>query len=357
MAITRLLTESLSHRASWVVSSTPVDTQMSYLTSINGLIQYGSAAGLISSEGMVWTLDSSIAQTMISVCISLPVGGPVSSDTPSMITLGDGGLGTKALTIYYDAGTWEVYAGATQLGSFADTILYKDWVHWGIDFKIDASAGWCNIYFNGVAQLTYSGQTNQGASTFDTVCLGPDAANDNWNAWIEFVNFVMDDSTGEGAAAQPPLVILRPLNVADNGNYSDWTGQDGNQVNNYQMVDDSIAQGSVTTIMSTYVVSATSGHQDSYQIADPHGAISGYGYYTDATNIAAVWETIIGIEEAGTTEQFKPFLRYSGTDLDGTPIDLSTSNMRYKESFPTPPGGGTWTEAIFSATEAGVEVV
>lgn len=354
MTITRLLQSGYEMYADRFYYTTDVSTAASYLNGgVDSSITAVSIGVLV--EGFYYTLTSAIAQCKLHVDVFIPSDGPSGSDTPSIITLASGTLATKALTIYYDSGSWQVYAGATQLGSFTDTMRFKRWVNIGLDFKIDASSGWCYVYQDGQAVLSYTGQTNQGASNFDLVCLGPDAAGDNWADTSYLDNFYLDESTGEVSPACPLLSRFKMVQPAGNGNYSEWVGSDGNSVNNYLLVDDNNLSGG-TTIMSDYVEGTTSGDQDSYAVDDPNAA-SLYAGMTSQTEIPAVSHCSVGQEDTGTAEQFRPFLRYSGTDLTGTAVDLDTARDGVRERFTSPPGGGSWTYAIITATEVGIEVV
>lgn len=353
MTITRLITTGFERQSEKDARTTLVAGAVS-LAGYGLNLGYGIAINF-TSEGLYWTLGSAISQCRASFCAIIPVGGEFSGDTPSIFTLGSGGLGTKALELYYTAGSWYVYAGATQLGTFADTMRFEDWFHIGIDFKIDAASGWCYVYFNGVAMLSYSGKTDYGAATFDTPCLGPNLNGDNWAALFYLDNFYFDDSTGEGATAAVPMSLFKSLRPNTNGNYSDWVGSDGNSVNNYQLIFDTY-NTTLATVMSLYVEGTTTGDQDSYAL-DAQNIHPSYAFLTDASDIIAVHHRMCGLEEAATSEQYRPFLRYSGTDDTGTLVDLGTSVDMYDESFPLAPGGGAWGYDEIADLEAGVEVV
>jgi len=306
------------------------------------------------AEGSYRTLSSAISQGRGAMMVLLPVTGEFTSDTPSLLTLGSGGLGTKALQIYYDSGSWYVYAGATQLGTFTDTMVSTgNWFYFGVDFKIDAASGWCNVYFDGVAQLTYAGQTNQGSADFDTVCVGPDTSGQNWSSNMHIDSFYFDESTGEGAAACPPMSIFSIVSANGNGNYSDFVGSDGNSVNNYLLVDDSLTT-TLSNTMTDYVEGVASGDQDSYATTGPVGD---FNVMTEASTVLALRHCATALEESGATEQYRPFFRYSSTDDTGTLVDLGTSVDMYEERFLTKPGGGAWDYDSIDGMEIGVESV
>ena len=355
MAITREVRYAGNHDAhsDYGGNGTLVDTAPQYVAN-GGWNALPNTVFNNNSEGIYWTLSGSIAQGRGASLIAVTNTVIWISDTPSVFSLFDGGVaGTLVLDVYFTATTIYAYAGATQLGTWAgvnDLLVRNGYRHLGFDFKADASSGWFYLYLDGTAIISYTGQTNQGASTFDTFCFGPHTSSDNfYNLYTDGCYF--DNTTGEGSAAIAPLVWWKHLRASADGNYSEWVGSDGNSVNNYQLIDESY----IGVNTADYVQGTTTGDQDSYNILNTDGAT--YDSISDITGINGVLVEVVALEEAATSEQYRPFLRYSSTDSTGTAIDLTTSYDFYQEIFTTPPGGGSWTRDIIDSTEIGIEVV
>lgn len=271
------------------------------------------------------------------------------TNTPGLFVLSSGTIDNPVLMIYYNASTntWYAYAGATELGNFVLDVEDSTWRHFGIDFKADASAGWCYIYIDGVAALSYSGKTDYGDSDFDLIGIGGiNATYDNW-ATVYIDDFYVDNSTGEGAAAPLTLKRFYPLSLNGTGNYSQWHGDDGDQVSNYARID-------VRTLLSSIlfdgmIESQTSGHRDSWTLAATAG-ISG------ASTIPAVI-TWMWAQRRSVTDgvQITPFFRHSSTDDDGTPQTPIIGTGIMWERFTTDPSSAAWTVAVIDDLEMGIK--
>jgi len=253
------------------------------------------------------------------------------------------------LHLYYDSssGYWYAYAGATQLGSFKYWIDMKH-IHVGIDFKLDASSGWCYVYINGSSQLSYSGQTNQaGYSSFDVFGLGPinNTYDNAINMSAEF--FVVNDTNGEGAAAAPILVELASSYITSQGNYSQWHGTDGDQTSNYLLLD---YLSSVQSMMSDGAIeSLTSGHRDSWGVDGPRRV-------TDASTIPAVVPLVVAKTRSVTDGlQVRVFTRVSGSDGDGSALTPDPALGVLSERLTTTPAAGSWTFDDINGMEIGIK--
>ena len=347
MTITRIIEESFELGGTqwddfdkWV----PVDGVPSYSSSAYTGTYCSSI--LLSGEGVFHRIDSAISQIRMAMMFKITVSA---ADTPSLIFLGSGDLSTLALHIYYTAAThtWSVYAGATQLGTFVLNVEDNTWRHIGVDFLVHASTGWCSVYIDGVDQLGYTGQTNQGASDFDLIGFGPISNTyDGWNS-LYVDDFYADESTGEVAPATLNLKRFYPLALDGTGNYAQWHGDDGDQTNNYLRIS---TTSSINSLISTGLIeSATSGHRDSWTLAATTASITG------ASVIPAVIASMWVQRRAVTGVQVKAFFRHSSTDSDSAAITPGIGYSPIGVRFPLDPSGAAWTKTVIDAMEMGIK--
>jgi len=299
-----------------------------------------------ANEEGVYTnpLGSAIAQCRIGFHLHAQTTG--SGDNILIAGLGKTDHTTEIISLYYDedAAGLELFAGATSLGTYAYDMSYPGrWTHFGIDVKIDGAAGWAYVYIEGEQVIGFSGDTNDGGADFDVLVIGPNAAGQNWTAKMRMDDLYWDDTTGEGAAAVVPKKRFYWIQPNGNGNYADWDGSDGNQVNNYQLIDD--FHGLSTT---DYVESQVAAEFDSYALAAAPS--------DDINTITAVIPFVYAIDDgAGGPDSISIGTRLGGTDLMGADIALPTSYGIVFERQTTKPGGGAWTTTDIDSTELVIE--
>jgi hypothetical protein len=208
-----------------------------------------------------------------------------------------------------------------------------------VDIKVHATTGWVKFWIDGVAVIDYSGQTNQGASDFNRVGIGSVSSLVAW-ADIYIDHWHCDDTTGEGSPAHPsptPLVSLRPNG---DGNYAQWLGSDGNNVNNYLLLDE------LAPNTTDYIEETVSGDRDSWIFAT---------YTLDAHfTCAAMLGKLSAID--ASAGQIAIFNRLGGTDADGANQTLTSAYDLYYERFTTDPGAGSWSQSDIDAFELGVKI-
>jgi hypothetical protein len=136
------------------------------------------------------------------------------------------------------------------------------------------------------------------------------------------------------------------LEASANGNSSQLVGSDGNQVDNYLLVDDPAITPDDDT---TYVYSATAGEKDTYGMTN---------LPTTPLSIIAVCPLIRAKKTDAGSRAVVPVIRSGGTDYDGaTEHFLSTSYSNYKQAFlEDPDTSSPWDEAGINAMELGVKV-
>jgi hypothetical protein len=123
------------------------------------------------------------------------------------------------------------------------------------------------------------------------------------------------------------------------GNYSQFDGSDGNQVNNYQLVDE------VPANVTDYVETVTVDQFDSYDLADIALSVG--------ATILAVIPTVYSVRD-GDAEEIALGTRLGGADLVGSdqvPPSGYSDKAFLNERQTTKPGGGAWAEADVNNAE------
>src|SRR3989304_5953104 len=123
--------------------------------------------------------------------------------------------------------------------------------------KIADSGGVIQVKIDGVLDITFTGDTKPGANTtFDTVRYY------GGSQYWYFDDLAMNDTTGSvdnSWCGDGKVILLKPN---ANGDSSQWDGSDGNQVDNYLLVDDIPSDDD-----PTYVQSAILANKDLYNLA------------------------------------------------------------------------------------------
>ena len=215
-------------------------------------------------------------------------------------------------------------------------IVITTWTHLSIDCKIDGSAGWVYVYLNGVEVLSFDGNT--GTDDIESVRYGsPDTQFTGAGANF-FDDCYIDDTTGEGVAAVCPLLKFEWITPNATGNYDQWVGSDGNNVNNYALVDE------IPPSTADYVEEDTVDEFDSYAMTT---YALGAGEQIDAVI------PIVYAQRYGATERLALGTRYSGADVIGSDQDPGFGAWSMvSERQTAKPGGGAWTQAALDAVEA-----
>jgi len=207
--------------------------------------------------------------------------------------------------------------------------------HVAIDINIDASAGWAKVYIDGVLQLSFEGNTGNADIITDWFGKIAGSGGTGTVTYI-FDDIYIDDTTGEAATA-PPVLRFYYVTPNANGNYSQWDGSDGNQVDNYLLIDE-IPPNSDTDYVETNVVDEL----DSYNMT------------TITLEAGQQVEAIIPfafVKRAGSTEEIALGTRLSGTDAVGSDQAPTTSYNFLWERQTTKPGGGAWAQADIDGFE------
>lgn len=304
----------------------------------------GTRAVRTGSSDNVHHVESATAQCQIS--LHCQHNGTGAGDEPEIVSLRSGTTDIVRLCWDEDDNQFRVYCGSTLVesaagGTFSEYDLFS---HIGIDVKLDATNGWVYVWRDGINLISYDGETNQGGSSADRIALGSVTALQTWDTYIHFDDIWWDDTAGEVAPAAPADLRFPYLTPNGSGNYSEWLGSDGNQVNNYQLVDETPPNAD-----TDYVEGDAAGEQDSY-------AMTTYTLAAGESFEAVIPLAVAKKQDALSTLDLKVFTRLSSTDVAGAANVLGTDYRLYFVRQTTPPGGGGWDQAAVDGVEVGVEL-
>ena len=219
------------------------------------------------------------------------------------------------------------------------------WFGLGIDIKLAASGGWIYFYKDGELKLSFDGNTlgGTGKTSVDGLYFGG-GLNSPWNNYAYFDDIVIDDTTGESAPAPVPDRRFALLIPNGNGDLSQFTGSDGDQVNNYQLVGEIPPNGD-----TDYVKANASGLKDLYQMTTttpPAG-------FTFGALIALAYARKAAAEDTTTVI---PIIKSGATEQEGSAQSLGTSYALRWNRFPTDPAtGNPWTQSAVDGVQVGVK--
>lgn len=345
MAITRL------HQCGFEYGATITEMSISSATFVVGSTsrqKTGSYSGRISGAGtdayIFYTHSSTTSQARTSFYFNH--SGPSAGDTPNIFVAKNGS--TPILTLEYDAvgGNFKIYSGSSA-GTLLDTqsvpsfSTTNNWFHIGIDFKLDNS-GWFYVYLDGVAVISFTGDTNDAGAVMDTFFYGADSSTDTFLNFTYYDDIYIDDTTGEGAPAVVPSYQFELIRPDADGYSSAWTPSTG--TNHYALVDETPPN------TTDYITTASAANIDAFSL----------GTYTTPVGrtISAVIPQAYALKvDAGGTVNLKVGTRLSGSNSMSGTKTLTTSYKHFYDRQTTKPGGGSWTDTDVNNSELVIESV
>jgi hypothetical protein len=230
-------------------------------------------------------------------------------------------------------------SGGTLLATSATPFsVLGQWRSINLYFKIDDATGRAVVKVDGNTQIDYSGDTRNGGSagTIDGF-----RASLNSSASNGIADLVICDGLGTVNNTYPgDIACIRRL-PNGNGTYSQFTGSDGNSVDNYALVDEAPSND------TDYTYATASGQKDSYAVEDlPPATLSVMG-------VRAVAKTAkSGAGAAGMSVM----IRENGTDTYSSSVPLSTSFSWQGDVVREvkPSNSSAWTISDVNAMEIGV---
>lgn len=228
---------------------------------------------------------------------------------------------------------------ATRNGTVLDTgtnALSSDtYYHIEVKAVIHNSTGSVVVRLNGVEELSFSGDTqNGGTGTWTNILFytnGPDLYLDNVVIWDT------SGTTNNDFLGPIRVIALLPDGA---GASSDFTPSAGS---NYENVDETSTDGD-----TTYVSATNAGDHDTYTFGDL--AVNG--------TVKAVQTNLIVRSDAAGAETIAPVIRIGSTDYTGTTVGVTITYADSREIFETSPAtGAAWTPAEINGAEFGIKLV
>ena len=256
--------------------------------------------------------------------------------------------GSFRIIFYFDMNTnlIHIYKDSVYYGISSIPMVANIWHHVVLDVKLDGAAGWMDLWVNGNLALQLAGNT--GATAIEAIGLGsyPNALSANQVIQqLDYDNFYIDNMAAEARGQAPPIYYYKALLPNADGNYSSWVGSDGNQANNYLLVDE-VPPNEDTD----YVFASGTAIKDSY----------GVGAYTPTvgTLISSIIPTAIARKTGSENVLLGLGTRLGGVDVISTGTSVPATSYSSKFFFgrqTTKPGGGVWESADVEDVEIIIE--
>lgn len=300
--------------------------------------------GMAASVGPTST---SLART-VTASAQITVGAAfyaASSSDCGISLLGDAGSTTHLSVVRTSAGTIALRRGlpgsGTILARGATLIPLATWNYLEVQATIADSGGTVKVRLNGstVNEIDFTGDTKNGGTntTIDQVALATSGSGSS----ARFDDVYVLNSTGSSNTTFLGDIRIHTLSPNNNGTYSQLTGSDGNQTDNYQLVDE------LPFSTTDYVGSPTVGQRDTYALAD----------LPVVSQIFGLQNNFIGAKSDASSGNAKSALLINSTLYYGATRALGTSYIAYSDIYDTNPNTSTaWTGTVINGMEAGVEI-
>lgn len=248
------------------------------------------------------------------------------------------------LTVYRG---WYYGTGAIGSNDFSGTVIdagpvlsVDTWYH--VEVVINATnSGSYELYIDGV--LVASGSADMqyaSASGVQRLYLGNQSGS-SFGANGDLCDIVVQGGSGASSIGQVRVEWLDPTG---SGSHSDFSGSDGNSIDNYEMVDDDGSDDDASYIESDAIDDADTFTFDSLS--------------STPASILAVATTIIAKKTDSGSRELESIVRVGGTDYShATAINCTDGYVSSQRVFTTNPAtGSAWSAAAVAALEAGVKV-
>lgn len=247
-------------------------------------------------------------------------------------------LTTEATNNYLQVRLGSVSGSVLATGSIPFSTLTQ-WRSINMYVKIADSGGRVVVKVDGSTQIDFTGDTkNAGTnSTIDGIRMSMASGSSS----RALADLVVCDGLGSINNTYPgDISCIRRLPNA-NGNYSQFTGSDGNSTDNYLLVDDN------PTDTADYVYAATSGLKDSYGVED---------LPLSATSVVGVRAVAKCAKSGAGSAGMSVFVRENSTDTFGPDVPLSTSFSWQGDNIRevVPSTSAAWTVSDVNSLEIGV---
>lgn len=225
---------------------------------------------------------------------------------------------------------WDAFVDGVKVADGAVNISTNSWHSVQLHVVI-GNSGTIETKIDGIDDVNYSGDTQPGASSVIT--------------WVQpYLHETSDcpevkvDDFCFGTGGWPGDIRFDAL-VPDGDNSVTWTGSDGNQVDNYALIDEAGPND------ADYVRSTANAEQDKYDLADWDG--------TDKTPTTVILWARVKKDEAAA--HLLKLILDDGTENVSAGHNLLTSFGYVHRLDETPPSGGAWDESTIDDLKVGVE--
>lgn len=261
-----------------------------------------------------------------------------SSGTPYLFVVSSATGRLMGLKIVSGEARVTLEVGGSNQGTTANYFPDGDGHHWGVDVKVHSTAGWVRVYRDGVEVLAFSGNT--GDADIAAVKFGNDAA--AYLAQYTYYDDMYIDVSNAAEPTAPPAYRFLWAAANGNGSHSDWMRSDGDQVDNYALVDEAVQNGD-----TDYVYASAAALVDSYAMGDvtvPPGYVC-----------TAVCPYPIARKTGAGNVQLAAFVRSGSATATGTAVGLDTSYApKLFTRFEVDPAtGAAWTQGGLNGMECG----
>lgn len=250
---------------------------------------------------------------------------------------------THMCNLYFDGGgtehmTFRTAAG-TVLATSNNAITKNVWHLIEFYIKIaDAPDGRFTLFVDGISEMTFSGDNKTTAySNIDRLFV-PDAATQFYIDDFACNDTDNSDGKNDNSWCGDEHYELHPAN--DNGDVNNWTGSDGDKVNNYALVDEVPPTGD-----TDYVKSDTPAEQDMYKVTA----------FTDTGKIVTrIWAECRARDSNATAGEIKIGYKTGGSVyLCSTDRVLPSNYARIvgDEALINPVDSGVWEKADLDAIQ------
>lgn len=270
--------------------------------------------------------------------------GP-SSTSNRFFLCGDGGATIHfMLDIDTPSNTLSIYRGSTEIGSYtSQSIETGVWRYIEAHLLLSDTVGVAQVWLDEQLIIDFSGDTRNGGTDLNYNCMQfEDIMPQSPYSVATWDDLYILDTTGTTNNTRLGDIDVIALRPNGNGSSSQLTGSDGNQVDNYALVDDPGAPSS-----TDYVSGASAGLTDLYALQDTPANIQ---------QVQAVRVSYDAQKAAAGYAAMSPVIKANGSTTTQPALPLSTTETQYQSSImETDPTGAGWTKTTLDGAEIGVE--
>jgi len=242
-----------------------------------------------------------------------------------------------------------VYPGGTGADTATGIVPLSTWVYIEVKLTVDNTTGSYEIKVDEDSVISGTSlDTQAGSNTYtDVVHWVGTAAGHSWEAYLDDI-YILDDTTSSNNDFLGDMAVVT-LYPVDNGNTSGMVGSDGDQIDNYLLVNE------VVPSSTGYVQGDIEGSLDTYVM----GSLGTTG--STSYHVHGVMTTVWGAKVDSGVKYLRHVIRTGTTggaqsDNGSAVVPLTTSYVIYDTMWDTNPVTSTgWTHEQIEAFEVGQE--